>query len=140
MSNVLRPILASWNSKRPSSPDHVIANYIEHPDRLRCSVATVTDGRILGFQSLKIASENNPYGLPIGWGIIGTYVAAEATGKGIGRALFTASFQAAKAAGIKDIDATIGESNLTGLAYYEALGFQTYKTRPGAICKALHIE
>ena len=74
MSQILRDILTVWKSERPSSVAHVLAHYVHHPDRLRCSVAVDDDGEILGFQSLKRATEGNAYGLPAGWGIIGTYV------------------------------------------------------------------
>lgn len=135
MSAVLAEIIARWGSSRPSSPQFVAAHYIQGPDRLRCSVARNAQGVILGFQSLKIAGPGNPYEVPDGWGVIGTYVSADARRLGVGRALFTASRTAAAKAGLRDIDATIGASNDTALAYYDAMGFATYRTLPGAICK-----
>ncbi|MBN2742160.1 MAG: GNAT family N-acetyltransferase [Rhodobacteraceae bacterium] len=93
----------------------------------------------MGFQSLKIASESNSYDLPIGFGIIGTYVAPDAAGKGVEGALFAASLKAAKEAGLKGIDAIIGTSNASGVAYYEALSIRTYKSKPGAICKIFYV-
>ncbi len=135
MSRILTEILLSWKSDRPSTVTHVLAQYVEHPHRLRCSVAVNEDGRVVGFQTLKIAREGNPYDLPDGWGIIGTYVDAEATGQGVGKALFVSSLEAAQDAGLAEIDATIGDTNVSGLAYYEALGFRTYQSKPGAVCK-----
>ncbi len=140
MSDILGPILASWNSPRPFSVDHVTANYIEHADGLGCHVATGAGGEVLGFQSLLFASAGNAFDLPVGYGIIGTYVNPKAQGTGVGRALFDASLRAAKAAGIEKIDATIGADNAAGLAYYEAIGFRTYKTLPGAICKLRQVQ
>ena len=135
MSEILAEVLVSWNSQRPRSPQHVLENYINHPDRIRCSVARDGSGGLLGFQSLKVASAGNPYDLPVGWGIIGTYVSSDAGRKGVGRFLFASSREAALAAGLLEIDATIDEENHPALAYYEALGFETYKVKTGAVCK-----
>ena len=140
MSQILRDILAVWKSDRPSSISHVIAHYVEHPERLSCSVAVDRSGAVLGFQSLKRAEEGNAYGLPAGWGIIGTYVDAKAAGRGVGKALFASSLDAARKADLKEIDATIGENNLSGLAYYDAIGFRTYRIKPGAICKKYVVD
>lgn len=135
MSAILAEILAGWKSERPSDPSHVLAQYIAHPDRVECSVATDANGTILGFQSLRLATADNPYGVAPGWGIIGTYVKRGIGRRGIGSALFAATARAARQAGLEEIDATIGESNEDGQAYYEAMGFRTYRDRPGAVCK-----
>ncbi len=135
MSEILTDILLSWNSQRPRSAQHVLEHYIDHPDGIRCSVARDETGTIIGFQSLKFASANNPFDLPIGWGIIGTYVTSATGRQGVGRALFLSSLEAARAAGLKQIDATIGADNHAALAYYEAMGFETYRTLPGALGK-----
>jgi GNAT superfamily N-acetyltransferase len=135
MDGVLTPILERWGSARSRGADHVRAHYIAHPDSLACHLAE-DGGRILGFQSLKRATPGNPHDLPEGWGIVGTYVAAEAAGMGVGRALFAATLRAALAAGLERIDATIGEGTAEGLSYYEALGFRTWRERGTAIGKA----
>lgn len=139
MSTVLAAILEAWGSDRPRSPAHVLSNYIDHPDRVECSVAMTQDGTLLGFQSLKRATPGNPYDLSEGWGIIGTYVSAQATGRGVGRALFAASRASARGAGIAQINATIGATNEEALAYYSAMGFETYRRRPGAVCRRYDI-
>ncbi|MCM5558631.1 GNAT family N-acetyltransferase [Pleomorphomonas sp. JP5] len=135
MSAILGEILASWNSDRPSSADHVRAFYIEHPDRIECSVAVSDEGEIVGFQALKLAREGNSWNVPPGWGVIGTYVKLGVGRRGVGRALFAATQQAARAASLPTIDATIAETNALGLAYYEAMGFRTYRQQPGMISK-----
>lgn len=135
MSHILRDILLSWNSDRPSSAAHVLAYYIQNPQSLKCSVAVTSDGSIAGFQSLQIAKAGKPYEVPDGWGVIGTYVDSNTVGKGVGRALFASSLQAARGSELKAIDAKIGENNAAGLAYYEAVGFRTYQTKDGAVCK-----
>jgi GNAT superfamily N-acetyltransferase len=138
MDAVLSPILERWGSDRPRGPAHVLSHYVAHPARLSCCIAE-EGGRILGFQSLKRAEAGNPYDLPEGWGIIGTYVAAEASGRGVARALFNATRAMAEAAGLSRIDATIGAANAEGLAYYEALGFRTWRKTGSAVGKVCDV-
>lgn len=138
MSSVLKEIIATNGKQRPHDPSFVIANYISNPHRVRCSVAVV-DGELLGFQSLIKAVEGNRYGTPEGWGIIGTHISPRAARRGIGKALFLASRQAAKEAGLVKIDAFIGEDNEPALNYYEAMGFRAYKHGDGAVSKAFDL-
>ncbi|MDO1583635.1 GNAT family N-acetyltransferase [Rhizobium oryzicola] len=140
MSVLLTEILESWKSERPRSPDYVRQHYIEHPDEIQCSVAVDEDGSIIGFQSLRMANEGNPYGVTPGWGIIGTYVKLGTARRGVGRALFAASRDAALKAGVSKIDASIGETNEKAVNYYEAMGFRTYRTKPGVICKCCELR
>jgi len=139
MSKVLKEIIDATGRQRQYDRDHVIELYISDPNRIECHVA-VADGEVLGFQSLKHATEGNPYGVAVGWGIIGTHVSPRAARKGVGSALFAATRQAATVAGIIDIDASTGDNNDMGLAYYEAIGFRTYRTSPGRICKQYKME
>ena len=132
MSEVLTGILDAWDSPRPRSPSHVRAFYIQHPDQVASHVALIGD-RLVGFQSLKVARKGNIYDLPLGWGIIGTYVARDCARQGVGRALFAATLAQARAAGMLCVDATIEAGNAEALAYYEAMGFQPYRTLPGAV-------
>lgn len=137
MSTVLAEILEAWGSPRAHSPGHVRAFYIQHPDQVASYVALDGD-RLVGFQSLKVARKGNAYDLPLGWGIIGTYVARDAVRRGIGRTLFDATLTAARDAGITRIDATIGAGNAAGLAYYIAMGFEPYRTLAGAVGTRFH--
>jgi ribosomal protein S18 acetylase RimI-like enzyme len=124
MSRVLRDIVA-WNGReRPTAPDFVLDTYIRHPCGLRCSVALDAGGVVLGFQSLLRAAAGNPYGTPEGWGIIGTHVSPAAHGRGIGRALFASSLEAASLAGLTRIEALIGADNAGALRFYDSLGFR----------------
>jgi GNAT superfamily N-acetyltransferase len=138
MDAVLSPILDLWGSSRPRGADHVRAHYILHPARISCCVAE-TGGSLVGFQSLKRAMDGNPYDLPEGWGIIGTYVAVKAAGRGVGRALFAESLRAAQASGLTWIDATIGAANAEGLGYYAALGFEDWRDLNGATGKRIRV-
>ncbi len=135
MSVVLRSLTAAGLRTRPDSPEFALQNYIAPADGILCSVAESEAGAILGLQSLKRASPGNPYRVTSGWGIIGTHISPDAARQGIGKALFVATLDAARDAGLTDIDATIGADNVQGLAYYEAMGFRNYRRMEGAVCK-----
>lgn len=135
MSDILAEIIADWGSDRRTDVEHVTAHYLQHPDLIQCTVAENADGEVVGFQVLKLATAGNVYDLPLGWGIIGSYVRLDQGGQGIGQYLFAATKQAAIAAGLTKIDATIGKDNTVGLYYYEKLGFRTYRELPAAIGK-----
>lgn len=139
MSAILVEIFKEWGSDRQSDPEFVTEYYIEHPDTVRCSVIADDEGNVFGFQALKRATEGNPFNLPVGWGIIGTYVSLSSGRKGAGSALFASSLEAARQAGLQDIDATIGKTNTVGQAYYEAMGFRTYRDLPAAVGKSFRV-
>jgi ribosomal protein S18 acetylase RimI-like enzyme len=119
----------------PDDETFALENYVTHVDNIQCSLAVDAKGTILGLQVLKLATEGNIYGVTPGWGIIGTHISPDAARLGIGKALFAATLTAAQDANLAHIDATIGDTNQGGLAYYEAMGFRTYRTTPGRICK-----
>ena len=140
MSHVLREIAALKGSTRRTDPEHVLRHYVEHPDRIECSVAVDETGKVWGFQSLKRAAQGNIYGVPPGWGIIGTHVSPQAARRGVGSALFAASRSAAERAGLAMIDATIGNANSVAQAYYDTLGFETYRKTAASVCKAFKVR
>ena len=111
-----------------------------HDDQLSCFVAVDDAGGIIGFQSLKLAVEGNPYGVAVGWGVIGTYVRLAIGRRGVGRALFASTLRAARGADLAAVDATIGDWNGPALGYYEAMGFRTYKAGAGVVSKRLLIS
>lgn len=137
MNQIITAILEKWNSPRPRGADHVLAHYIAHPDSVKCSIAYDDHDKVLGFQSLLCASEGNVYHVPVGWGVIGTYVDLHAGRQGIGKALFASTMAAAKEANLPAIDATIAKNNPEGLRYYDAMGFQTYGETETAIRKRI---
>lgn len=100
--------------------------YLDKEYAVACTVAD-QQGRVVGFQSLKRAWPGNPYDVPEGWGIIGTHIHPDAGRSGLGRRLFATSLAAAKAAGLRHIDASIGADNPPALAYYSAMGFIPYR-------------
>ncbi|MCW0454081.1 GNAT family N-acetyltransferase [Xanthomonas sacchari] len=133
-------IFAAGLRKAPTDLATVRATYLQHPDRLQCVLAEDADGRVLGFQSLRIARPGNAYDVAEGWGIIGTHVDPRAARRGVGSALFRATRAAARSAGLAQIDASIAADNALGQAYYEAIGFRTYRTPPGLVCKVYRLD
>lgn len=140
MSRILAANAPLTGSRRPTDPDYVTRQYIRHPDRIECSLAIDAEGAVLGFQSLKRASDGNPYDLPQGWGIIGTHISPLAARRGVGAALFAVSRGAAVKAGLSFIDATIANSNAGALAYYQAMGFETWREMESATGKRFRVS
>lgn len=120
--------LRSW----PVDAALVEERYFDAEHSVACTVA-VRDGVVVGFQSLKRAWPDNPYGVEEGWGIIGTHIHPEAGRRGIGRSLFAVSLAAARSAGVRHLDASIGADNAPALAYYSAMGFTPYRDGEGVI-------
>ncbi len=139
ISAFLKELVDLGKRTRPWEEAFVRDHYIANPDGIRCSVAVDDDGMILGMQALSRATEGNAYGVTPGWGIIGTHVKPSAARRGVGKALFAATIKAAMDAGIRSIDASIGAANAEGLAYYEAMGFHTYRTPDRKICKLFEV-
>ena len=68
----------------PSDVVFALANYINDPNLIRCSVAVGTNAEIQGFKSLKRATQGNSYHVPVGWGIVGAYIDLSAAQRGLG--------------------------------------------------------
>lgn len=136
MSEVLVEIVAKTGRQRRTEPSFVISNYIDHPEGVRCTVAVDEQNNLFGFQSLIRSWPGNPYGVPPGWGIIGTHISPRAHRKGVGTALFAVTKVAAEAAGLLNIDAFIGRDNASALRYYEAMGFREYRHQDDVVQKA----
>lgn len=140
MVAVQNAIFAAGLRKAPTDLAAVCAAYLDHPDRIQCVLAEDADGGVLGFQSLRVARAGNAYAVAEGWGIIGTHVVPQAARRGVGSTLFRATCAAARSAGLAQIDASIAADNARGQAYYEALGFRTYRTPPGLVCKVYRLD
>lgn len=136
MSDVLQELIAVGKRTNSAKVEFVLSHYLNHPARLHCAVATDNESTVLGFQSLKIAGKENPYGTPIGWGIIGTHVRPVAARHGVASRLFGFILKGAREANLLAIEAHIGRTNDTALAYYDRIGFQTYRETDKVICKA----
>ena len=112
----------------PFTPESMDREFISPPYLLSCTLVE-DEGRLLGFQVLLWPNEHEPF--PDGWAYIGTYARVGHTGGGIGRTLFAETLKAARAAGVKTIDATIRADNTGGLAFYGRMGFVDYDRRVG---------
>jgi ribosomal protein S18 acetylase RimI-like enzyme len=126
MSEVQNAIYRAGLRANPVDVALIRERYLDAEYTVACTVAD-QDGRAVGFQSLKRAWPGNPYDVPQGWGIIGTHIAPDAGRSGIGRQLFAISLSAARDAGLRHIDASIGADNAPALAYYSAMGFTPYR-------------
>ncbi|UYV37897.1 GNAT family N-acetyltransferase [Rhodobacteraceae bacterium D3-12] len=138
ISDLLQELTRLGKRTRPDDADFVRENYVLGPHNIRCSVAEDA-GVVLGIQILSRAQAGNQWGIEPGWGIIGTHTRAAAVRRGVGRALFEASLDAAKSAGVEKIDASIGADNHEGLGYYAAMGFETYRSPQGRVCKVYDV-
>lgn len=135
VSQILQALTAAGKRRKPSDPDFARDHYIAHPQQICCTIAVDDDGHPMGFQSLKRATEGNPYGTPLGWGIIGTHIHPHYARRGVGRHLFSATRDAARYAELPAIEAFIGADNAEAIGYYEAMGFVTYRAVDGVDCK-----
>ena len=102
----------------------MLDHYIAPPLAICCFVA-VLKGEVIGFQALERADPDwqGEGKLPDDWALIATFVGEGHRGLGVGRALFALTLDAARAADIVAIDATIRADNTMGLAYYAQMGF-----------------
>lgn len=140
ISLVLEELVAAKKRTKASDVEFVANHYINPPDQIRCSIAVDDDGMVLGFQSLKFAGENNPYGTPVGWGIIGTHVRPSAARKGVGQKLFHSTKEAANQFDVSKTEAFISQRNDVAIAYYEAMGFRTYRKLKDVVCKCYELS
>ena len=102
----------------------VAVHYINGPEVICCHLAE-DDSGLIGFQSM---GRNDA--LSMGWGDIGSYVSPDRQRTGAGAALFAATLVAARAAGVRMINATIRADNAPGLGYYSRRGFVDYASEP----------
>ena len=118
----------------------IVEHFIASPYGINCAVA-VDGAEIVGFQVLLWSDPTWPDDeqLPAGWASIGTYVAPDRQARGIGSQLFAATLAAARAAGVRHIDATIRCENAGGQAYYDRMGFVDYRSSDDAISKRLDL-
>jgi L-amino acid N-acyltransferase YncA len=131
MTALLNEIIAIGGTtahERPFDDDRMLHHYI-HPERHISTIVAELDQSIAGFQML-VWPDPTIGPMPDHWGFIASFVKVGITGKGIGRALFTATCAAARAAGCLHMDATIRADNASGLRFYSAMGFTDYDIFP----------
>ena len=95
--------------------------FLQGEEFLNCFVAVDEDGNAAGFQYLgrKQKLANN-------WADIATFARLNSKIRGVGSALFKATHAWAKANEFIAINATIRADNVSGLAYYQKIGFRDY--------------
>ena len=109
----------------PLSGDEFADWFIDGEFPLACHVAEL-DGTLLGFQSLSLFGDP-----PKGSADIATFARMNPKTKGVGTALFPATLAVAEYLGLTFINATIRADNVSGLAYYTAMGFEDYDRQVG---------
>ena len=130
MCDLLNPIIAEGTTtahRDPFDPERMSAHYIAPPRLVSCTTVW-EDTRLLGFQMLEWPDPDwDDWGsVPMDWGLIASFVAREAQGRRIGRAMFGATLATARRTGMVAIDATIRADNVPGLTYYSRIGFVDY--------------
>ncbi len=130
MCDLLNPIIADGTTtahRRPFDPARMIADYIAPPRLASCVTAWDLD-QLTGFQLLVWPDPDwtDWDTVPADCGLIGSFVARSAQGRGFGQAMFAATLETARNAGMAAIDATIRADNVPGLACYSRLGFVDY--------------
>jgi len=92
--------------------------FISGPHCLSCVVATDSD-ESLGFQAVEVYHDD----LPPGWADIATFVTFGTRGRGIGRALMTATTRNCNERRLQTLRAVIRRSNPGAVSYYRGMGF-----------------
>jgi len=136
MAELINAIIAIGGTtayEEPFDAAHMDAEYISLPQLVCCLVAEA-NGEIAGFQGLMRSFDpDDP--LPDNWATIGTFARVGLQRGGVGAALFARTVEAAKAAGVAVIDATIRADNAGGLAFYAGRGFVDYARLVGVPLK-----
>lgn len=132
MCAVLNPIISDGSTtghRKPFDAKRMAEHYIAPENNISCTVVTL-DGEVVGYQSIVWSDPNwqGPGYLPDRWAVIATFVRPGMQGRGIGQALWRATKDAATAANVIAVDATIRTDNVPGLAYYTGLGFWDYSS------------
>lgn len=106
----------------PMTVDTFLESFFRSQIQISMLVAEGESGELLGFQVLTTHEK-----LPDDWADIATFARVGSQAAGVGSALFAETLALARKFGIGAINATIRADNIGGLAYYERMGFLTYK-------------
>ena len=140
LARMLQALTAAGKRTRPSDLVFARDHYLTSPNLVVSTVAVDETDQVIGLQVVSRVTGENPWGTEIGWGMIGTHVHPDAARQGLGRGLFARTRPAIEASDLPAVDASIGDTNEVALAYYGAMGFVTYRTAPGLVCKALYLR
>jgi phosphinothricin acetyltransferase len=103
----------------PSAPDRATWDATHRGDHRL--VARAPDGRVIGWTAVASVSNRRVYAGVVEESI---YVAPDAQGRGVGRALLEALIESTEAAGIWTIQTGILAENVASLALHERVGFR----------------
>jgi L-amino acid N-acyltransferase YncA len=108
--------------ERPFTVEGFVDHFFNQQIQISCFVAEGTEGELLGFQILSFHEQ-----LPEDWADIATFVRTSPRLSGVGTALFTDTVELADKFEINTLNAVIRADNVGGIAYYEKMGFTTWK-------------
>ena len=94
--------------------------------RAECRFVARRGGRVVGWIALSAVSRRSVYR---GVAEVSVYIAADARGSGVGRALFERLIPASEAAGIWTVQAGVMAKNEASLALHERVGFRRVGVR-----------
>lgn len=123
LSGLLNEIIRAGGTtalETPLSATEFADWFIDGEFALVCHVAE-HDRMLVGFQSLSLYGDP-----PKGYADIATFARTTPKIAGVGSALFQETRMAAQDLGFEFINATIRADNVSGLAYYGKMGFETY--------------
>lgn len=127
LTRLLNDIIAAGGTtamEEPLTEGGLTDYFLSGPDVWCCHVAEeASTGEPVGFQAVCRYPD-----LPSGWGDIATFARRAPKLPGVGTALFPRTVAAARACALVAINAAIRADNASGLAYYEKMGFRTYRT------------
>lgn len=132
MCAVINPIIARGGTtahEAPWSPERM-RELTENLEPGAFTLVAEAAGRVVGYQYVEPHPE-----LDEDTGDIASFVAIDAAGMGVGRALAAATFAEARKNGLKRLHAYIRADNAGGLAYYESIGFRTIRVDAGVPLK-----
>jgi phosphinothricin acetyltransferase len=104
-------------------------NRAHRPD---CRLVARSNGEVIGWAALTPVSGRCVYA---GVAEVSVYVAAAASGQGVGKMLLAALVEASEAAGLWTLQAGIFPENAASIAIHKACGFREvgYRERPGQL-------
>jgi RimJ/RimL family protein N-acetyltransferase len=116
----------------PSQHDAMLAGTHAAPGNFLLGAFSSTDGALVG--TVGLMRETRQKERHKGF-VIGMYVADDAAGQGIGRALLTELLaRAAQIDGLRQIALLVTSANASACALYASLGFRVYGREPDSMC------
>jgi phosphinothricin acetyltransferase len=97
-----------------------------HSERLRLVARAIPGGAAIGWAAITPVSDRCVYA---GVGESSVYIAPEARGRGVGRALMTALLAASESAGLWTVQTGIFPENTASLSLHRAVGFRDVGVR-----------